>query len=85
MSLPSDKAHQAAFSVPKRRFKLAVDRNRIKRQIRETYRLNKSMLVESEGQKFAMLFLFIGKDKVPYEVLDKAMKGLLRKLVSKSS
>ena len=35
------KTHQAAFSVPKRNFKLAATRNRIKRQMREAYRLQK--------------------------------------------
>src|SRR5690606_6585483 len=53
----------AAFAVPKRNFKLAVDRNRIKRQLRETYRLNKNIIEDVSGRKFVMLFLYLGKTK----------------------
>lgn len=80
----SEKPNQAGFSVPKRKFKLAVDRNRIKRQIRETYRLNKSILNKNEDDTLAMLFLFLGKEEMKYEVIEKAMKGLLNKLASKT-
>ncbi|QAA82280.1 ribonuclease P protein component [Aequorivita sp. H23M31] len=69
-----------AFAVPKRSFKLAVDRNRIKRQLRETYRLNKHLLPKNEDKRYTMLFLFLGKDKLPYAQLEKAMVGILTKL-----
>lgn len=72
---------QAAFAVPKRNFKLAVTRNRIKRQLRETYRLQKEPLLTNNGKKFALLFLYIGKEKSPYETLQKNMGSLLKKLV----
>lgn len=42
--LPDDVPVQVAFSVPKRRFKKAVHRNRLKRMMREAYRLNKHEL-----------------------------------------
>ncbi len=71
---------QAAFVVPKRNFKSAVDRNRIKRQLREVYRLNKQMLGENNGRKFVMLFLYLGKVKPQYAELEKAMVRLLKKL-----
>jgi len=70
----------AAFAVPKRNFKSAVDRNRIKRQLREAYRLNKHLLDEIHGKKFVMLFLFLGKVKPQYSELEKAMVKLLKKL-----
>lgn len=56
---------QVAFSVPKRRFKHAVDRNRIKRQMREVYRTNKNDLhtvLRSRQKQIALALLFTGKD-----------------------
>jgi ribonuclease P protein component len=41
---------QVLITVPKRNFKKAVDRNRIKRQIREIYRLNKNVLLSHPKQ-----------------------------------
>ncbi|TXD74732.1 ribonuclease P protein component [Aequorivita antarctica] len=70
----------AAFAVPKRNFKSAVDRNRVKRQLREAYRLNKHILEEIHGKKFVMLFLFLGKVKPQYAEVEKAMVKLLKKL-----
>lgn len=71
---------QAAFSVPKRNFKLATSRNRIKRQMREAYRLNKSVLNINKDAKFALLFLYLGKDGSDYNAIDKAIIALLKKL-----
>ena len=47
-------------SVPKRCLKHAVDRNRVKRQVREAYRTNKHLLQPKEGQ--ALLIAFIWMD-----------------------
>ena len=71
---------QATFAVPKRNFKLAVSRNRIKRQMREAYRLNKHIVTDKDGAKFAVLLLFIGNKKVTYSVIEKATTQLLKKL-----
>ena len=50
-------------SVPKRHFKHAVDRNRVKRQLREAYRLQKQMLHEAmqahEGQELLLAFIWL--------------------------
>ncbi len=70
----------AAFAVPKRNFKSAVDRNRIKRQLRETYRLNRHLILEEKTAKFKVLFLFLGKKKPTYSELDNAMAVLLKRL-----
>ena len=75
----------AAFAVPKRNFKSAVDRNRVKRQLREAYRLNKQMLEEIHGKKFVMLFLYLGKVKPQYADLEMAMVKLLKKLMDENN
>ncbi|MCB0456909.1 MAG: ribonuclease P protein component [Flavobacteriaceae bacterium] len=71
---------QAAFAVPKRNFKLAVTRNRIKRQMREGYRLHKHLLTNNNGKKFALLCMYIGKEKPLYHQLDSSIQYLLKQL-----
>ncbi|CAM3340095.1 ribonuclease P protein component [Aequorivita lipolytica] len=77
--------HRAAFAVPKRNFKSAVDRSRVKRQLREAYRLQKELLDEIHGKNFVMLFLFLGKVKPQYAELEKAIVVLLKKLHDENS
>ena len=71
---------QVAFAAPKRNFKLAVSRNRIKRQMREGYRLHKHLLTPNNGKKFALLFMYIGKEKPLYHQLDSSIQYLLKQL-----
>ncbi|QMU31291.1 ribonuclease P protein component [Adhaeribacter radiodurans] len=75
-------APQILVSVPKRNFKKAVDRNRIKRQIREAYRLNKAILFPTELNPLQLLgILYIGKEKKPFKVIQKKLiSGLQRSL-----
>ena len=65
---------QVTFSVPKRRFKNATDRNRVKRQMKEAYRLNKSTLEKN----MAMVFVYLPTEKPDYVVVERAMKKLLK-------
>ncbi|MDN3723063.1 ribonuclease P protein component [Aequorivita sp. SDUM287046] len=85
--LPEDniQTNLAAFAVPKRNFKSAVDRHRVKRQLREAYRCNKQLLEEIHGKKFVMLFLYLGKVKPQYSELEKAMVKLLKKIKDEMS
>ncbi|MEM7085904.1 MAG: ribonuclease P protein component [Bacteroidota bacterium] len=80
--LRSATTSQAAFAVPKRNFKLAVTRNKVKRQMREAYRLHKHLLSPNDGKNFALLFLYISKDKPQYATLDSSIKALLKQINS---
>lgn len=74
---------QMGVSVPKRNFKSAVDRNRIKRQIKEAYRLNKSNLLEElnlKKRKIAMMFIFTSNKKLEYSQIEELLKAALGKI-----
>jgi ribonuclease P protein component len=66
-------------SVPRRLWKRAVDRNRIKRKLREVYRLNKSTLVSilaNNGQLNGMM-VFVGREDVAYSELESAYQNIV--------
>lgn len=80
---PSDALEaQAAIlvSVSKRRFKRAVKRNRVKRQIREAYRLNKSLLLPALAAKerqLAIAFIYLSDKLLPSDLIEERMKSAL--------
>jgi ribonuclease P protein component len=76
--------NQLLVVVPKRNFKKAVDRNRIKRQIRELYRLNKEILEpinQFDLPKMAISIAYIAKTKIDYLHLEIAFKKTLNLIV----
>ncbi len=68
---------QVAFSVPKRNFKLAVIRNRIKRRMKEAYRLNQNDLAQ---QKYQVIFIYKSKKEEKIFLITHAIKKILLKL-----
>jgi len=85
-SLKADFPAQVVIAVSKRKFKRAVDRNLIKRRIREVYRLNKEELLYSflSERKLSLMISihYIGKEIAGYPFIEKKLKLALQKLVS---
>jgi ribonuclease P protein component len=73
---------QVLFSVSKRSFKHAVDRNLLKRRCKEAYRKNKFLLsnLPDERRPAYMAFLYIAKEKLELDVIENGMVKLFKKL-----
>ena len=71
---------KAGVSVSKRNFKRAVDRNRIKRLIREAYRLRKPEYLSNILTPHAFMILYIGKEMPTLQELEKKMTVLFDKI-----
>ncbi|MDT0690450.1 ribonuclease P protein component [Salegentibacter sp. F188] len=74
---------QTGVSVPKRIVKTAVQRNRIKRLMREAYRKNKYLVTNTSGTSYAFMILYMTPKEMGYEELFKAMEKLIGKFKEK--
>ena len=81
--ITSDYPAQMLISVPKRKFKKAVDRNLIRRRSKEIYRHQKSFLYETlnkKEKKIIFIFIYIAKEILEHRQIEKSIKTLLKNL-----
>lgn len=76
---------KAGVSVSKRNFKKAVHRNRLKRLMREAYRLNKCNYLNNIPNQYAFMILYIGKTDADFKSISKKMQTLLEQFLKKES
>jgi len=82
----SETNSKIAVSVSKRNFKRAVDRNYIKRKLKESFRKNKFSLYESlqkNNQNAYFIVIYIAKEDMAYQDIEKEMKLLLNKFIKR--
>lgn len=76
-------AVQFTLSVPKRSFKRAVDRNLLRRRIREAYRRQKpaieAAVAAAPAPQYALIALYTGREIQDYRQIERSMRRLLRK------
>lgn len=78
---------QLLISVSKRKFKHAVDRNRVKRQIREAYRLNKHLLLDAmpDDKSLALAFIWLSDEHFETKIIQEKVKKLLVRMAENIS
>ena len=74
-------SHQVLISVSIRNFKKAVDRNQLKRRIREAYRLNKQRM--TSGSKLLIAYIYNGKEKETFARIESSLKKGFESILAK--
>ncbi|MEP7322370.1 MAG: ribonuclease P protein component [Saprospiraceae bacterium] len=87
-SIPKEDVPKFSVSVSKKNFGRAVDRNQLKRRIRESYRLNKNPLVQfckEHGASLHMMWILTGNELKEYAEILLIVQRLIEKLHRKIS
>lgn len=76
---------QLLVSVPKKRFHHAVDRNRVKRQLREAYRHHKNLLTQAlpADRQLLLAFVWLSDRHMPSNEIDKRVVSLMQRIAEK--
>ena len=76
---------QVLVSVPKKHFKHAVDRNRIKRQVREAFRQHKQLLYEAlaEQEQLLLAFIWLSEEHYPSQHVESRVVSLMQRVAEK--
>src|SRR5690606_30506256 len=74
--------HQVLFAVPKKFLSRAVDRNKIKRRLKEAYRLHKALIFKEKVPPvpYVIAYVYLSRDKMPYKLLESKLKETLKRL-----
>ncbi len=81
IELEKDEKIKFGVSVSKKYFKKAVDRNYFKRVLRETYRLNKHLLIDNLDQPYAIMFFYQTKERLSYQEIEFKTIQLFEKFI----
>ena len=74
---------KVGFSVPKRIMKLAVDRNKLKRRMREVYRKNKHLFYNNLSEQYIFMFIYTAKDELKHFEIEELLLRLQLKFFNK--
>jgi ribonuclease P protein component len=84
-SLGDEEPIKMGVSVSKKYFKKAVDRNYFKRVLRETYRLNKHLLLEHIDKPHAFMLFYQSKDRLSYAEINTKTIQLFEKFIAQNN
>lgn len=87
LQAPAQGKHTAivGFTAPRKTYKKAVQRNKLKRQLRALWQLNREVLLTPlkeahPDSRWAIMFIYTGKFMLPYAEMEASFKTLLKKL-----
>ena len=80
-SMHNEMSAEILFSTPKKFLKRANKRNKVRRRMREAYRLNKEILLSSSSPRVMQVALiYSSKEVIDYKTIENATKRILEKL-----